>query len=402
MVNRKDKKANLAQLSATESFEAKIVATRKSLLAKRKSVYLGSLTDEDLVLAARYSQNSDILALLLRSKNNFVRESLAENGEKAAYHTSLALLKDRTTAVRAAVLEFAWLEPNDFENLAESGAEGDHLQVLTTNTWWGKDLQLYRLSLNPNLEDEFFRKIDIQALTNYVLTKRGFRERRWRTFISEEITEIRNRRRPRRSGPIGTALIPRLKQIEEKILRLNLDEVKDTSTDTINTSTDLENTDRVGVSRQEDRRLASRDDLTAQEFEFLIFTSRDEKTRKLAIANPAMPYSLFDRVVEEFPLDTHTSTYFWIKYLENPHFLGKPELPIARKLILNQETPESFIEETFHRYERGQYGRLMSKWFTTLLAIAKHPNTPTWILDQLAESHRSELQEAALAHPKKR
>ncbi len=391
------------KLLISQSLHAKVVATRKSLIAGHKSVYFGPLEDEDLALAARYSQNSNVLALLLRSKNKFVRESLAKNGGKAAYRTSLALLKDSTTSVKEAVLEYAWLEPRDFEQLAESGTEDDHLQVLTTKTWWGNDLQLYRLSRNPNLKDEFFRKINIQALTSYILAKRGYSSPYWRTSLTREITEIRNRRQPKRSGPIGTALLPRLKQIEEEILHLNHVQEKPIISDETNKSASWDERGRTGVSKQQDRRLASKDDLTLQEFEFLIFTSRDEKTRKLAIANPALPYSLFDRVVEEFALDAHTSTYFWVKYLEDPHFLGKPALPIARKLILNPDTPESFIEETYQRYEGGQEegGRLMSKWFNTLLAIANHPNTPLWILDRLAESHRSELQEAAWAHPKK-
>ena len=56
MVNPKDKKANLPKPSAPESFEAKTVATRKSLLAKHKSAYFGSLKDEDRALAASCSQ----------------------------------------------------------------------------------------------------------------------------------------------------------------------------------------------------------------------------------------------------------------------------------------------------------------------------------------------------------
>lgn len=391
--------------SGSKSFEAKVTATRKTLLGKYKSAYFGELKDEDLEFAARFSQNPDVLALLLRSKSKSVREALAMNGQAAAYDTSLALLKDNTTSVKEAVLEHACLSVDDFQHLAESGTGGDHLQIFKTNIWWGNDLQLYKLARNPHLEDDLFREINIGVIVDYVLKKRGESSPgdhgKRRPSITRQVEYIQGRTRPRPPIKISEAQIPQLQQTETKILELNKPEKSPTKEKVSKKPSKTGPKTRVGVSSQKDRSLAAQDDLTKKEFEFLIFKSRDEKTRKLAIANPAMPYSLFDRVTKRFPTEAHTSVHFWVKYLEDPHFLGTPDLPTARKLILNPDVPENFIASTFNRYEAGEHGRVMSKWFTTLLAIANHPNTPLWILDKLIASHRIELTEAAWAHPKK-
>lgn len=53
-----------------KNLEVKIVAARKAVIAKNKSVYFGSITDEQLKLAARHSEDPEILAMIFRSKSH--------------------------------------------------------------------------------------------------------------------------------------------------------------------------------------------------------------------------------------------------------------------------------------------------------------------------------------------
>ena len=398
-----------------EEFEAKIVAARKSVIAKNKSVYFGSITDEQLKLVARHSEDPEILAMIFRSKSQDVRKALASNGKPCAYATSLSLLKDKIVEVKEAVLTHAWLDVEDYEVLCEKqGARTSKNRLwraFTSDVYSFSDFQISHLVENPNVATDFFQDINVEAIANAMVkdiwgyrqmsaSERAQEKTEKVSYVKKNYqTEARVTYQPQ---ALSESQREELSVIEEQLRQLNghASGSKLANDPQGTDPTKLSGSARVGVSRKKDEALASAEDLTAEEFDYLIFQSRNDKARVKAIANPEMPYELFDRVLAEYPEDAPTSNYFWVRYLEDPQFLGKPELQRVKKLLANSEVPESFIVATFQRFRDGEEDRAWRKWRTTLIAMANHPNTPVDILKRLLDRNKKELNDAIKDHPR--
>lgn len=403
-----------------EELEAKISCARKSCISKFKSVYFGALSDSDLELAGKYSEDAEVLAMLFRSKSHSVREALATNGRACAYNTSLGLLNDKIVAVKEAVLSHAWLHDDDFKVLCEMDGfrtnKMNHLRVFTSDIVVWNDLQFSHLVKNANVSEELLRGVNLDAIANAKMnTSWGFKglraperadakakelKRIESQYINQQGRETFHLNLPH--PELSASERERLRNIEEELRQLNIPTKKGTTSNqgAIDEQPVNNKSQRIGISKARDQALSVTAGLTNEEFEYLIFGSRDEKSRTSAIGNPEMPFELFDRVLSEFPEDAPSSNYFWLRYLENPAFLGKPELQRTRKLLSNPEVPESFIVATFQRFLDGEEERAWRKWRTTLIAIASHPNTPQDVLKRLLGRNKKELNDAIKVHPR--
>lgn len=398
----------------------KIVQTRKALMKKYRSVYFGRLSDEDLQLAGRYSKIADVHALVFRSKSALVRAALAENGAPSAYESSLALLKDKAISVRESVLQHAWLNHEDYEALCEKSGKtrgNAYCRVLNPSVISFTDCQLYHLLKNNNVSDRFFQDLDVDAVAT-LLVKLTWKIGRWGAAERAELKarelervktvflspDERKDRLLHRSKPaLSAAQDKRLRDIERELLEYKSGaEAPNEMPPSLPTAPEKSKSEfcRTGQSKQKDRALAQLTGLSPEEFEYLIFRSRDDKTRSLAIVNPEMPYELFDRVLDEYPEEAANSTFFWVRYLEDPQFLGKPDLDRIKKLLSNDEVPSSFIAATFSRFEDGEFDRSWRRWRTTLMAIAEHPNTSEDVLLKLRERNRKDLNDRIRTHPR--
>lgn len=116
--------------------------------------------------------------------------------------------------------------------------------------------------------------------------------------------------------------------------------------------------------------------------------SRDTVTRSHVAANPNTPTEVLLKLGSEFPKQLLGNPALALLLLENPNLVNEMPRTTVRSLLKLEELPAFVLEKLAHARHR---------WVRC--TIAQNPNTPAWVLQELAQDMDVEIRQYAVQHP---
>ena len=392
----------------------KISSAQKHFRSVKKIAYFGGIFDEAFEQCGLQTKHPKLLELLACHPSEWVRRAVTIN-PNASYQTLLFLLKDKAVAVRRAVMVLGKFEQSDYVALSESflekkirrqyhhfDSEG-YLQLIKSSASWPRwyDSQSALILYNPHIGEDALRSMDIGSFFAPWEDKLAQVE----SFRNERITQVKGKHKGFDLSSVKSLAdmhlilkyqIPNYVRFALPLNRLtkrNFNKAEKFLLEQLNQQS-KENASKkkivsIGESKLHDRERASSPDVSLHELKLLL-DSRDEETRKLALANPKATIRDLKTGFHFFPLYVHSLPKFREHIDAHPKFVKELYEPSILKLLrripnCHPAFPQAICDSFEHRIKAldRAVSPILLKWNARLQLLISHPSTSSATLVQL-------------------